>query len=236
MFIADDDAGMRTMLRRIIENMEDFQIVGEAADGSEAVRLCLNLRPDVAFFDVEMPVLTGTEAARELSSLLPDVKIIFVTAHSKYMPEAFEVYAFDYLIKPFRTDRVRQTLRRLKAQKDKEPEPALGSIMIKGKDSMTLLAVGDIIMVERKERSSYIVTGDETYTTAKNLNDLWPYFQGRGYMRSHRAFIIKLSEVTRIFPYGRWTWQVNMKGTDRTALITKEKLEELEELIETVNS
>lgn len=231
-FLADDDAGMRLMLRRIIESMDGFAVVGEAVNGADAVKQCVALEPDIVFLDVEMPELTGTEAARELSLLVPEAAVIFVTAHSEYMPEAFEVYAFDYLIKPFRTDRVRQTLRRLQKTRAAEPAPDMRTIVIRNKDAISFVPVEDVILVTREERTTRLITREEVYITSKTFADLWPYFEGKGYMRTHRAYIVKLTEISKIYPYGRWTWEIKFKGIEQTALITHENLEQLQKKVE----
>ena len=138
--IADDDAGMRLVLRKLIESMEGFEFAGEAADGTEAVRLCADLQPDIVFIDVKMPVLSGDEAAKKIYALYPDTIIIFVSAYSEYMPQAFEVYAFDYLLKPFKTDRVRQTLRKIQKRQSPLRVSTPKSLMIKqGSDGIVLL-------------------------------------------------------------------------------------------------
>ena len=96
--LADDDPAMRLVMRKIVEKSDGFAIVGEAEDGAEAVEKAAELQPDVVFLDVEMPKLTGVEAARKISEEVPGAAIIIATAHAQYMPEAFEVYATDYLI------------------------------------------------------------------------------------------------------------------------------------------
>ena len=230
-FIADDDAGMRMVLRGIIENMEDMQYIGEAADGAQAVRRCLELKPDVVFLDVKMPVMDGVEAAREISAALPDVVKVFCTAHSDYMPDAFEVYAADYLLKPFKTDRVMQTLRRIHKTLSKAKTTPARTIMLKNRDGMTFVPVSDILLIYREGRQSYIVTPSDSFASSESLNDLWAKLGGNGgFFRCHRAFIIKLAAMAKVHPYGRWTYLVSLKGTEKTALITHEKLKELQEL------
>ncbi|NLM61910.1 MAG: response regulator transcription factor [Clostridiales bacterium] len=229
--IADDDAGMRLVLRKLIESMEGFELAGEAADGAEAVRLCGMLKPDVVFIDVKMPVLSGDEAAKQIYATYPDIAIIFVSAYSEYMPQAFEVYAFDYLLKPFKTDRVRQTLRRLQKRQPQFRVSAPKSLMIKNRDQMIFVPVDDIIIICRENRTTLIVTKDETYTTSESLNLLMGKLNNSNFFRSHRAYILNISYISRIYPYGRWTYLVEMKGTKRDALITSEKLQELESLL-----
>jgi two-component system LytT family response regulator len=230
-FIADDDAGMRLVLRKIIESMDGIEFIGEAADGEEAVRRCAADRPDVIFLDVEMPVLSGTQAAKRLNALLPESALIFVTAHSEYMPEAFEVYAADYLLKPFKTDRVRQTLRKLQKAHVRSKAAPAPTLMLKNRDGMSFVPVKDIILIYRENKTTQIVTADCVYTTSDSLNEIAAKLDSGAFFRCHRAYIINISAVTKVYPYGRWTYLVKMKGTDKDALITHEKLEELQEFL-----
>lgn len=229
--IADDDAGMRLVLRKLIESMEGFEFAGEAAGGTEAVRLCADLQPDIVFIDVKMPVLSGDEAAKKIYAMYPDTIIIFVSAYSEYMPQAFEVYAFDYLLKPFKTDRVRQTLRKIQKRQSPLRVSTPKSLMIKNRDQMVFVPVEEIIMIYRENRATLIVTKEETYTTSESLNLLMSKLNNSNFFRSHRAYILNIPYISKVYPYGRWTYVVKMKGTYKDALITNEKLQELESLM-----
>ena len=110
--IADDDAGMRAVMRKIVSKVDGFELSGEAGDGKTTLELTEKLKPNVVFLDVEMPEMSGVECARAIQDMDPSIIIIFATAHDTYMGDAFEVYAFDYLVKPFKVDRVIQTLQR----------------------------------------------------------------------------------------------------------------------------
>ena len=99
--IADDNEAMRLIERKMIEKVEGFDLVGEAKDGLECIQMVESLRPQIVFLDVEMPGKTGVEAARVIQDMDPSIILIFATAHDQYMGDAFEVYAFDYLVKPF---------------------------------------------------------------------------------------------------------------------------------------
>jgi len=229
--IIDDDAGMRSVLRKIINSIDEVECIGEAEDGAKGVRLCLELKPDIVFIDVEMPVMTGTEAASIIIESLPYTKLVFCTAHSKYMPDAFELYAADYLIKPFKTDRVRQTIRRIYRDNVKKKTSPAKTIMLKNREGMTLLPISDIIMVYRENRVTNIITSESSHTTSESLGDIWKRLDNGDFFRCHRAFIISISAIAKIQPYGRWTYNVSLRGTTKTALITNEKLEELQEIL-----
>ncbi len=227
--LADDEAGMRLALRSIIETMEGFAIVGEAENGARASIHAAELRPDVIFLDVEMPEMNGTEAAKLISSVVPDAMLVFVTAHSEYMPAAFEVYAFDYIVKPFRPERVMQTLRR--AEKNLRSRDDGTSLLIKGRDTISFVPLSSVLMACREGQETRIVTADETYQSSSTLAELWPKLEGRGFIKTHRSYIVRASAVTKLAPYGRWTWSASLRGTDATALVTHDKLDELQQLL-----
>ena len=170
--IADDDSGMRMILRRLIEKADGFTLAGEASDGKQAIELAETLRPDVVFLDVEMPEMTGVECARVIQDMNPAILLIFATAHEGYMGDAFEVYAFDYLVKPFKVERVMQTLERarnLLRSPEKAPEPARpplsrprveGRMMLHHRGGVSFLSFEDIVLIQREERSTVLYTAD----------------------------------------------------------------------------
>ena len=227
--LADDEAGMRLALRSIIETMEGFAIVGEAENGARASVLAAELRPDVIFLDVEMPEMNGTEAAKLISSVVPDAMLIFVTAHSEYMPAAFEVYAFDYIVKPFKSERVMQTLRR--AEKNLSTRDDGTSLLIKGRDTISFVPLSSVLMACREGNETRIVTADESYQCSSTLAELWPKLEGRGFIKTHRSYIVRASAITKLAPYGRWTYSASLRGCDATALVTHDKLDELQQLL-----
>lgn len=96
--IADDDEAMRYLLRRL---MRGYEVVGEAANGQEAVAAVKRLSPDVVLMDVSMPVMNGFEAARAILEHRPEVHIIFVSMHTgaAYADEAFRIGAKGYVLK-----------------------------------------------------------------------------------------------------------------------------------------
>jgi two-component system LytT family response regulator len=238
--IADDEAGMRLVLRKAVEKFPDFTIIGEAADGESALRLFEELRPEVVFLDVEMPIMNGAECARKMSDINPKTIFIFATAHEEYMPEAFQVYAFDYLLKPFKLDRLRQTLERIsrsEARRDEftpagpRPSPrAPEKLIIRNKEGVSLVDAAAIILIQREDRSTAIYTADSRFTTSESLSELEERLDGSLFFRSHKSYIINLDALCRICPYGRWTYIVKLKGTDKDALLTHEKYEELVKL------
>jgi two-component system response regulator AlgR len=108
--IVDDEAPARARLRRILEEMEDCRVSGEAANGREALQLTANLQPDILLMDIRMPEMDGLEAAQHLQSLGQPPAVIFTTAYNDYAVRAFETHAVDYLLKPVRRERLADAL------------------------------------------------------------------------------------------------------------------------------
>ena len=241
--IADDDDGMRLIERKMIERVEGFTLVGEAADGNELLQLVEEHHPQVVFLDVEMPGRTGVECAHAIQDKDPRIILIFATAHDCYMGDAFEVYAFDYLVKPFRLERVLQTLERARDrltgrdQPQQLPAPAAkrsiadGRLMLRHREGVSFVSMADILLVQREERSTVIYTvGGGRYVTSESLSETEARLDPAVFFRCHKSYIINLNRISGITPYGRWTYVVKLDGTDHDALITHEKYEELERM------
>lgn len=232
--LVDDEPGVRLLLRKIIERQETFQIVGECESFTDAVVVFNREKPEVVFLDIEINGASGIECARIIADIAPKTKIIFATAHAEYMPEAFDVYAFDYLVKPFNVDRVNQTLERIRGMVQSEPgkeeihrEGGLDRLLIKGKESACFVDTADIVLVQREEGSTVIYMENDSFTTSAGLSEIEAKLNPELFMRSHKSYLINVSKIKRIEPYGRWTYIITFKNLDRDALITSEKYEEL---------
>ncbi len=109
--VVDDEAPARQRLRRMLAEIEEVTVVGEAADGNETLARCAETHPDVVFMDVRMPGMDGIEAARHLNALEDPPAIIFTTAYDEYALAAFDTQAVGYLLKPVRHERLARAIR-----------------------------------------------------------------------------------------------------------------------------
>ena len=240
--IADDEEGMRLIERKMIAKVEGFELIGEATDGEELLALVEKHHPQVVFLDVEMPRKTGVECAKVIQDTDPSTILIFATAHDQYMGDAFEVYAFDYLLKPFKVDRVLKTLERARDRLIRRAEPPLpltpsahktanGRLMLRHREGVSFVNMNDILLVQREDRATVIYTvGGGRYVTGESLTETEARLDPDVFFRCHKSYIINLNHISNITPYGRWTYVVQLNGTNHDALITHEKYEELEKL------
>lgn len=242
--IIEDEPEIRKLLRMIIERQEGFAVVSESESFAQAVSEFTRYRPDVAFVDIDLNGDSGLECAKVLTELNPKVKVIFATAHAEFMANAFEIYAFDYLVKPFNVERVARTLGRIR-ELEKEavadlpggqeetvslPEQYSEKLMIKGKEQVLFVDTEEIIFVERVENATRIVTAEEEYKVQVSLGGIEEKLNPHEFMRCHKSYIINLSMISKLEPYGRWTYVVKFKGRKETALMTAQKYEELKKI------
>ncbi len=242
--IADDDPGMRLVMRRLVERAEGYRLAGEAADGEQLIALYDEHHPQVVLMDVEMPGRTGIECARAIQDRDPRTVIVFVTAHEEYMKSAFEVYAFDYLVKPFRVERALETLARIRDRlggsvveppvapvAPAAPVGVPGRIMLKHREGMSFLDLADIAMVMRENRATVVLMKDGArYTVSDGMAELDERLPDDRFFRTHKSYIVNLNLIESIQPYGRWTYVVKLKGLKDDALITHERFEALQKM------
>lgn len=237
--LVEDEEGIRKLLHKIIEKKGGFEIVAESDNLANAITLFMKRRPEVIFLDIEIGGDSGMECAKIIADLEPKTKIIFATAHSEYMSDAFEVYAFDYIVKPFNIERVNHTLERIEALTEKQYtdtshldkivkyEKGLDKLLVKGKESMSFVDIKDIILVQRENGSTVIYTASDSFTTSASLSDIEAKLDKDSFLRSHKSYIINISQIKKIEPYGRWTYIVTFKDIKRDALMISEKYEEI---------
>ena len=167
--------------------------------------LFARLKPEVVFLDIEINGASGIDCAKIIADMEPKTKIVFATAHAEYMPEAFEVYAFDYLVKPFDIERVDRTLARILSLKEQEPqehpdkivryEKGLDRLLVKGRESMSFVDIQDIVLVQRENNSTVIYTRQDSFTTSAGLGDIEAKLDPELFLRSHKSYIINLSKI-----------------------------------------
>ncbi len=240
--IAEDDPDMRFVIRKVVEEVAGVSVIGEAGDGLEAIKLIKELSPQVIFLDIDLPGKNGLELAREIFDINPWTFIVFATAFSEFRGEAIDVYAFDYLVKPFRMNRVRQTMERIKLVLSgkftgrpnaylKNPNGNAGrKQLFRNNGKFVYLNLDEIIYVTKEGRKTTIYFIGGRIQTNDKLSALEKQLEGYPFFRSHSGFIVNLKMVKELVPASRSSYELVMENTKNRPLITVEKFKELEEL------
>ncbi len=205
--IVDDEPPGRQRLRALLEADPDVEVVGECADGAEALA-ALRAQPcDLVFLDVEMPGVSGLEVARRLGpDRLPAV--VFVTAHRDYALPAFEVRAVDFLLKPFDRARFQKTMQWAKEQLAREAEPEAAKPSGKPLERLTIKSGGriyfvkaeDIDWVEAAGNYLRLHAGGQTHLLRETMNGLEGRLDPERFWRIHRSTIVNVDRVQELQP------------------------------------
>jgi two-component system LytT family response regulator len=217
--IVDDEPLARERLRDLLSEDSDVEVVGECADGREAVEAIGNLAPDLVFLDVQMPSLDGFGVVEAITpERMP--MTVFVTAFDRYALKAFEVHAQDYLLKPYDQDRFDIALRRAKARLSQRvesdmrekllaliadakpaPAPALDRIAIKSGGSVYFLRTEEIDWIEAAGNYSRLHVGKKAHLLRETMTALESKLDSKRFVRIHRSTIVNLERIRELQPY-----------------------------------
>lgn len=215
--IADDEAVARKGLRALLAHEPDVTIVGEATSGDETEALVRSTSPDVLILDIQMPQKTGLDVVAGIDpSELP--LVIFVTAHDEHAIRAFELHALDYLVKPYREDRLREAIgraRALMARRQVGPfrkrvgawrvgawidaQPAYPSrLRVEDKDRIRFVAVRDIQWIEAQDYCVLLHLAGERILRRGTLKQFMRTLDPALFVRVHRSGAVNIRHVREL--------------------------------------
>jgi DNA-binding LytR/AlgR family response regulator len=242
--IVDDEYPAREELRYLLRSFPEIEIVGEAAAPDEALELIRNIRYDLCFIDIRMPGGSGLDLVKELSQVSHRPAVIFVTAYPDHAVEAFDLDAVDYLLKPFDEARLGRALQRIvergaeagsgehQATAEQEPGDAgLDKIPVPVEDRTILMDVDDVIYATAARGYSYLVTSTGRHLVPHSLAELERRLGGRGFFRTHRAYLINLNRARAIEPDFAGALQVVMDNNAERVPVSRRQARSLRRLL-----
>ena len=167
LLIVDDEPPARDRLRRLLAEIEDCEVVAEAANGEEALSVCGDLKPDVVLLDVRMPGLSGIQVARHIDSLEDPPAVIFTTAYDQYAVDAFETEAVGYLLKPVRKEKLAHALRHAARISPSRLQKVAESARIEHKREQICARLGEQLRLIPVPEI-YFFLADQKYVTVKH--------------------------------------------------------------------
>jgi len=195
--LVDDEAPARSELRYLLAAHRDVQVVGEAGSAREAIELARDLPCDVIFLDVEMPGLTGVDAAPLVRERSDPPAVVFVTAHERYALDAFAVEAFDYLLKPVDPDRLARVIERLH-ERSVENVMAVERIAVVSAGGTELLDYDQVHYAQADGDYSRVHTYGRSYLCTSSLRELEEKLPPARFARVHRSYLVNLSKVAGV--------------------------------------
>jgi two-component system LytT family response regulator len=214
--IVDDEPLARQRLRRLLEDELEIEVVGECADGGDAVATIRDLQPDLVLLDVQMPVLDGF-GVLEAVGVEQMPAVIFVTAYDRYALRAFEYNALDYLLKPFDRDRFRKALERARAQlgrtqpRDDAQQIAgaieefrggkpLERLVVKSAGRVFFLRVEEIDWIEAAGNYVRLHVAKEAHLLRDTMSSLEARLDPKRFLRIHRSTMVNIERIQELQP------------------------------------
>ena len=205
--IVDDEQSSRDYLVELLENFEDFQIVGSLASSRAAIQFLSEYRPDCIFLDVEMPGMNGVGLCRTLDT--NDISIVFVTAFNQYAVDAFEVKAVDYITKPIRTDRIKQSLMRVKKDvavrrlhesfvQAAKPKIDEKSVVLNAVRGQLVFQLSEIQFLESSGNYVKVWLANKPHLIRETLSHLMEVLNYEHLVPIHRRFVVNAKRIRRL--------------------------------------
>jgi DNA-binding LytR/AlgR family response regulator len=211
--IAEDEDNLREELRESLAAVwPELTIAAECEDGDQALAALKRHAPDVMFLDIQMPGLTGLEVAKQASGRC---HVVFVTAYDKYAVAAFEAGAIDYVMKPFSTERLEETARRLKARVAEPPANLEGLLQALAKqlnatrdyirfitavhrDEIRLITVDEICYFQADNKYTRIITPERESLIRRPISELAENVDPKIFWQIHRSTIVNINTVAGV--------------------------------------
>lgn len=213
--IIDDELPAREELKYFINNFSNIKITGEFDNATEALKYIENHQIDVVFLDINMPKLDGMTFGKLLKKINKNVIIIFITAYRQYAVEAFELEAFDYLLKPYSEERIINTLNKLSKIEIKEScslKNNLNKITLWKAGKMKVISISDICFCEAMERETYVYTETDEYVCNISISEMYKKLEEENFFKSHRSYIVNLNKIIEIIPWFNSTYMIKVRG------------------------
>jgi DNA-binding LytR/AlgR family response regulator len=236
--IAEDEARLRDALRETLaEVWPELVIEAEARDGAEACEALERHVPDVLFLDIQMPGMTGLDVAKRASGRC---HLVFVTAYDEYAVTAFEQAAVDYVMKPFTTERLAETVRRLKARTRERTEPAeldrvlealaarlapareyLRWIAVSENEETRFITIDEVCYFQSDNKYTRVVTAEKGALIRRTIKELSEEIDPKAFWQIHRSTLVSVKSIAGVMRDFRGQLHVRLKQRKETLPVSE---------------
>lgn len=245
--IIDDESLARRRIQKLLPQWEDLQLLGECRNGAEALAAIRENKPDLIFLDIHMKDMTGFEVLSQLAEEERPLTI-FVTAYDQYAIRAFDVFAFDYLLKPFKDDRFALSVEKARAmlldraqqqqqiaqlkelidylQANATTTTEAPKLALKHGSKVSLVAPADIRYIEASGYYIEVFTQEKRILLRESMQQILEQLDPKIFLRIHRSTIINMQYLAEIQHVGSGDVEVRMKDGKRFR-VSKSYREEL---------
>jgi two-component system, LytTR family, response regulator len=225
--IVDDEKLARERVHSFLRNIKDIEVIGQARNGVEAIRMIEEQSPDLVILDVQMP---GTDGFGVLQAVTKQFQLVFSTAYDEYAIKAFEVQATDYLLKPISRQRLEEAVRRVRDRLDTHAPATDFTEVLKAIESrerryveqlpvhkgrqILILPIDEVYWFEVEYRLVYAHTASDRFMTNFTLKELEDRLDPETFFRAHKSRLVNLKRVKAIVPWFGGRFKLVMRNAD----------------------
>ena len=231
--LIDDERLARQELKNLLAAHKEVEIIAECSDATQAKEKINELKPDIIFCDIQMPGKSGLELAEEISAM---VDVVFITAHDEHAIKAFELNAFDYLLKPVQPERLAETIKKLSVKEtaskldNTSPLTDRDTVFIKDGDKCWFVRLSDIRLFESEGNYVRVYFDNFKPLILRSLNSLETRLNEKQFFRASRKHMINLSYIASIEPWFNGGLNAKMKD-GREVEISRRQAVKLKEMM-----
>ncbi|MFQ6372640.1 LytR/AlgR family response regulator transcription factor [Shewanella sp. YIC-542] len=241
--IVEDEPLALEELLYIIEKHSQLQVVATFQDGLDAFKYLQQQQVDVAFLDINVPSIDGMLLARNIHQFAKKPHIVFTTAYKDFAAEAFEIEAFDYILKPFNESRIQGVLQKLEATtKTSTPAapasppstantPLSNTVNLYKGERICVTSISAIYYMAAAEKQTRVFTADDEFVVPLTISEFIEKLPDAQFFRCHRSYCINLSKIQEIIPWYNSTYLVKLEGIEQQLPVSRSRIREFRELM-----
>ncbi|WNN47518.1 LytTR family DNA-binding domain-containing protein [Siccibacter colletis] len=237
--IVEDEVLAQQELSWLIKTHSQMEIVGTFEDGLDVLKFLQHNKVDAIFLDINIPSLDGVLLAQNISQFAHKPFIVFITAWKEHAVEAFELEAFDYILKPYQESRIITMLQKLEAAAQQQQQPQAAAPASRESATINLIKderiivtdINDIYYAEAHEKMTFVYTRKEAYVMPMNITEFCSRLPEAHFFRCHRSYCVNLSKIREIEPWFNNTYILRLRDLDFQVPVSRSKVKEFRQLM-----
>jgi len=236
--IVEDEFLAQQELSWMIQQHSQITIEACFDDGLDVLKYLQQHRVDVIFLDINIPSLDGMLLAQNIHQFAHKPLIVFITAWKEHAVEAFELEAFDYILKPYQESRIITMLNKLEATAQAQQAvshlhaaPAPQTVNLIKDERIIVTDVNDIYYVEAHEKLTFVYTRRDAYVMSMNISEFCSRLPEQQFFRCHRSYCVSLSKIREIEPWFNNTYLLKLRDLEFQVPVSRSKVKQFRQLM-----
>jgi len=237
--IVEDEILAQQELSWLIKAHSQMEIVATFDDGLDVLKYLQHNKVDALFLDINIPSLDGVLLAQNISQFAHKPFIVFITAWKEHAVEAFELEAFDYILKPYQESRIITMLQKLEAAWQQQSGTSGSTVATRENDTINLVkderiivtSIHDIYYAEAHEKMTFVYTRRESYVMPMNITEFCSKLPAAHFFRCHRSYCVNLNKIREIEPWFNNTYILRLRDLDFQVPVSRSKVKEFRQLM-----